>query len=81
MKSITCNQRGRLSLERILFGLAGTVILVGVVLTVTVSLWFAALPLFVVANMWLYSLAGDCPTSMLLRKLLPVERPSAGKPA
>lgn len=81
MKSLACNQRGRLSLERVLFGLAGTVILIGVVLTVTVSLWFAALPIFVVANMWLFAAAGDCPTSMLLRKILPVERPSAGTQA
>lgn len=81
MKRLTCNARGRLSLERILFALAGAVILAGVLLTVTVSVWFAALPVFAVANMWLYAVAGDCPTSMLLRKLLPVERPAAAKPA
>lgn len=74
MSAITCAPKGRLTLERILFALAGTVILAGSVLAVTVSHWLVAVPLFVVANMWLYAVAGDCPSSMLLRKLLKVER-------
>jgi hypothetical protein len=74
MTAITCAPKGRLTLERILFALAGTVILVGTVLSVVVSHWLVAVPLFVVVNMWLYAAAGDCPTSLLLRKLLKVER-------
>lgn len=74
MTSITCAPKGRLSLERILFGLAGAVVLAGTVLALAVSPWFAAIPLFVVANMWLYAVAGDCPSSMLLRRVLKVQR-------
>ena len=81
MKTIACGPRGRLTLERILFGLAGTVLLVGVLLTTAVSHWFAALPFFVIANLWLYAAVGSCPSSLLLRRLLPVEQPADGKPA
>lgn len=78
MNSITCAPRGRLTLERILFGLAGTVVLAGTLLTVAVSPWFAAVPLFVVANMWLYAAVGNCPSSLLLRRLLKVQEPGKG---
>lgn len=74
MTTITCAPKGHLTLERILFGLAGAVVLAGTILAISVSHWFAAVPLFVVANMWLYAAAGDCPSSMLLRRLLRVGR-------
>ena len=70
-----------MTLERILFGLAGTVVLVGTILAIAVNHWFAAVPVFVVANMWLYSAVGNCPSSLLLRKLLKVQEPGAGKGA
>ena len=81
MKTIACAPRGRLTLERILFGLAATVLFVGVLLTTAVSHWFAALPFFVIANLWLYAAVGNCPSSLLLRRLLPVEQPADGRPA
>ena len=69
----------RLSLTRVLFGLAGTmtaiaIVLAGtmtaiaIVLAVTVSPWFLALGVFVAANQWLYALVGACPASVVLRR-------------
>lgn len=75
MSSITCAPKGRMTLERILFAIAGAVVLAGTVLATVVSHWFAAVPVFVVANMWLYSAVGNCPSSLLLRKLLEVQEP------
>lgn len=77
MKTIACGARSTMTLERILMGLAGTVSLIGVILAVTVSPWFAAVPIFVTLNQWLFAAAGDCPSSLLLRRLLPVERRDA----
>ena len=79
MNSVACAPHGRLTLERILFALAGTVILIGTVLTITVSLWCSAIVFFVVANLWLYTAAGNCPSSLLLRKLLPMEKQAPGR--
>jgi hypothetical protein len=45
----------RLSLTRVLFGLA-----------VAVSPWFLLLGVFVAANQWLYALVGACPASVVL---------------
>lgn len=53
-------------LQRLLFGLAGTMTFLAVGLAVTVSPWFLLLGLFVAANQWLYALAGACPTSLVL---------------
>lgn len=75
MNAVTCAPRGRMTLERVLFGLAGTVVLAGTVLSIVGSHWFAVVPLFVVANMWLYAAVGNCPSSLLLRKLLKVQEP------
>ncbi len=77
MKAIACGARGTMSLERILMALAGTVSLIGVILAVAVSPWFAAIPIFVTVNQWLFAAAGDCPSSLLLRRFLPVERRGA----
>ena len=62
-----CARSGRL--ERVLFALAGSLSLVGVVLALTVSPWFLAVTVFVAANQWLFALAGDCPASLVLRRL------------
>jgi hypothetical protein len=59
---------GRWPLERVLFGLAGTMVALSVLLTLTVSLWFLALTLFVAGNMWLYVTVGACPASLMLRR-------------
>lgn len=60
--------RGRLSLERALFALAGTMTLVAVALALLVSPWFLLLAVFVAVNQWLFALAGDCPASLVLRR-------------
>ena len=54
------------SLQRVLFGLAGTMTLLAVVLAVAVSPWFLLLGVFVAANQWLFALVGACPASILL---------------
>jgi hypothetical protein len=59
---------GRWPLERVLFALAGTVILVSVALVLAVSPWFLLLTAFVGVNLWLYVLVGACPASLILRR-------------
>ncbi len=55
-------------LERVLFALAGTVVLVSALLAAVVSPWFLLLTAFVGVNQWLYALAGACPASVVLRR-------------
>lgn len=63
-------ERGdRWPLERVLFAIAGTVVLVGALLSALVSPWFLLLVAFVGLNQWLYVLAGDCPMSLLLTRV------------
>ena len=57
------------SLERVLFAMAGTVTLAGVALGVLVSPWFLVLPAVTALSQWSYVLAGDCPASLVLRRL------------
>ena len=59
---------GRWPLERVLFALAGTMVALSVLLTVTVSTWFLLLTLFVAVNQWLYVTVGACPASIVLRR-------------
>jgi hypothetical protein len=61
--------RGSLPLERVLFALAGTVTIASVALALAVSTWFLALTAFVGVNQWLYVLVGDCPASLILRRV------------
>jgi hypothetical protein len=61
------NQR-RWPLERVLFGMAGTVTLLSVALAAFVSPWFVLLSAFVGVNQWLYVLVGACPASIVLRR-------------
>lgn len=56
-------------LERVLFALAGTVTLLSTLLAVAVSPWFLALTAFVGVSQWLYVVVGDCPASLVLRRL------------
>jgi hypothetical protein len=58
----------RWPLERVLFALAGTMTLLGVLLTVLVSPWFVALPAFVGVNQLLYVRLRACPASLILRR-------------
>ena len=56
-------------LERILFALAGTMVLVSIVLAALVSPWFLLLTAFVGVNQWAFVLFGACPASLVLRRL------------
>jgi hypothetical protein len=65
---VTCPpSASRWPLERVLFALAGSVVLIGAALSVLVSPWFLLLVAFVGINQWLFVLAGDCPASLILR--------------
>jgi hypothetical protein len=59
----------RWPLERVLFALAGTITLLSALLAATVSTWFLLLTAFVGANQWLYVLVGNCPASIVLRRV------------
>jgi hypothetical protein len=61
-------------LELVLFAMAGTVTLVSVLLAVTVSPWFLLLTAFVGISELLFVVAGDCPSSVVLRKVVHLER-------
>jgi hypothetical protein len=54
---------------RILFLLAGTFTLIGVLLAVTVSAWFLVIPAIVALNQLLMVTTGSCPASLLLSRL------------
>ena len=65
----TAGRSERWPLERVLFAIAGTVVLIGALLSALVSPWFLLLIAFVGLNQWLYVLAGDCPMSLLLTRV------------
>ncbi|HEU4907073.1 MAG TPA: DUF2892 domain-containing protein [Solirubrobacterales bacterium] len=56
-------------LERILFLMAGTMTGISALLAALVSPWFLLLTGFVAANQLAYVAFGNCPTSLLLRRL------------
>lgn len=56
-------------LHRILFLLAGTVTLTGIILGVFVNRWFLLLPAMAGANQLLMVAVGWCPMSLLLTRL------------
>jgi hypothetical protein len=56
-------------MERVLFALAGSVVGISVVLTAAVSIWWLVLTAFVAANLLLYVVVGNCPASLVLRRL------------
>ena len=58
-----------LTLERTLFALAGTMTLAAVALAAALTPWFLLLAVFVGLNQWLFVLAGDCPASLVLRRV------------
>lgn len=59
----------RWPLHRALFALAGTVVLLSVGLAALVSPWFLLLAAFVGVNQLVYVALGDCPASLVLRRL------------
>jgi len=61
-------------LERVLFVLAGSVTGLSAVLSAVVSPWFLLLTGFVAVNQLLFASLGDCPASLILRKVFGIER-------
>jgi hypothetical protein len=70
----TAGARGGWALERVLFAIAGTVVLAAAALSAFVSPWFLLLVAFVGVNQWLYVLVGDCPMSLILTRVFGVRR-------
>jgi hypothetical protein len=64
----SCREAGW-PLERVLFGLAGTMTLLSAALAALISPWFLLLTAFVGANQLLYVLVGACPASLVLERL------------
>lgn len=58
----------RWPLERVLFALAGTIVLLSALLAAVVSPWFLLLTAFVGLNQWMFVLAGNCPASVILKR-------------
>lgn len=73
-----CEQRTGWPLERVLFAMAGSVSLLGGLLALLVSPWFALLPVLAGVNQWLYVLVGACPASLILTRLTSL-RPLIGR--
>jgi len=61
-------------LERALFAMAGTMSILGALLTALVSPWFALLVAFVGVSQWLYVSVGACPASIVLERAFGFER-------
>jgi len=61
-------------LERVLFALAGSVTLASALLAALVSPWFLLLTVLVGANQWLFVTVGGCPASLVLERLVGIER-------
>jgi Protein of unknown function (DUF2892) len=59
----------RWPLERVLFTMAGGMTLASALLAATVSPWFLVLTAFVGLNQLVYAAVGDCPASLVLRRL------------
>ena len=58
-----------MSIDRVVFAFAGTMVLVGTLLGWLVNVWWLLLPLFVGANMLQAAFTGVCPLVMLLKRL------------
>ena len=62
-------QRASWSLERVLFAMAGTVTLASSALAAVVSPWWLLLTAFVGVNQLAFVLFGNCPSSLVLRRM------------
>lgn len=60
--------------ERVLFAMAGTVVLIAALLSAVVSPWFLLLVALVGVNQWLYVIAGNCPASLILTRVFGLKR-------
>jgi hypothetical protein len=61
-------------LERVLFAMAGTVVLASVALAVLVSPWFLLLTAFVGVSQWLFVTVSWCPASLVVEQVFRVKR-------
>ena len=61
-------------LERVLFALAGSITVASALLAALVSPWFLLLTLFVGVNQWLFVALGGCPASLVLERVVGIER-------
>ena len=59
----------KLTLQRVLFALAGTMTLLSAALAAFVSPWFLLLAVFTGLNQWLFVLTGACPASLVLSRI------------
>jgi hypothetical protein len=64
----------RWPLERVLFALAGSMTLLSVLLAAVVSPWFLLLTAFVGVSQWLFVTTGGCPASLVLERVVGIER-------
>jgi hypothetical protein len=69
ISSTACARAGGWPLERVLFALAGTVVLLSALLAAVVSSWFLLLAAFAGINQWLYVLIGACPASVVIGRV------------
>ena len=65
-------------LERVLFAIAGSMVIIAAVLSAFVSPWFLLLAAFVGLNQWLFVLVGDCPMSLILTRAFHLRRGAPG---
>ncbi len=71
----SCAAAGRgWPLERVLFGIGGTLGLTSAALSAFVSPMFLLLTAFVAANQLLYVAVGECPASIVLQRVFGVRR-------
>lgn len=71
--SSTTKKTSTWPLERVLFLMAGTVVLVSVALAVLVSPWFLLLTTFVALNQLLYVASGTCIAAAILKRAFRLE--------
>ncbi|MFW6866248.1 YgaP family membrane protein [Nocardioides sp. CPCC 206347] len=57
-----------MNIDRAVFALAGTLVLVSVVLATLVSTWWLLLAAFVGSNLLQSSITGFCPAAVILRR-------------
>jgi hypothetical protein len=58
-----------MSIDRVVFAFAGTMVLAGTLLGWIASPWWLLLPVFVGANMLQAAFTGWCPLAMMLKRL------------
>lgn len=63
MNGTICSPAGR---QRTLFGMAGTLTLLAVILGAAVSPWFLLVAAFVAVNLLAFATFGACPASLIL---------------